>query len=227
MNPFHISATKFTKEQRRILSTKEINSDESVITSRTREPPCAPCFVSRSKLFRKGLHCMSTLFQQAAEHIKCLHKKETWHIEFDTKHSGITQLPSEFENKVQEVVQMVKESVLLGGHRESPLLDNANAQRELNALIQGLLLSFTQERRTECVCGKGEVDVEGWRGRYGTRKRIRGNEEELEREEFNKAVERGHHETREVALDTLAFSNDGMQNESSAVSQLIEITCYL
>nr|CAD7571838.1 unnamed protein product [Timema californicum] len=120
-----------------------------------------------SLIFDLRLHCMSTLFQQAAEHIKCLHKKETWHIEFDTKHSGITQLPSEFENKVQEVVQMVKESVLLGGHRESPLLDNANAQRELNALIQGLLLSFTQ------------------------------------------------------ALDTLAFSNDGMQNESSAVSQLI------
>nr|CAD7265455.1 unnamed protein product [Timema shepardi] len=83
------------------------------------------------------------------------------------KSNGHNQKPSEFENKVQEVVQMVKESVLLGGHRESPLLDNANAQRELNALIQGLLLSFTQ------------------------------------------------------ALDTLAFSNDGMQNESSAVSQLI------
>lgn len=40
------------------------------------------------------LHCMSTLFQQAAEHVKSLHKRETWKIEFDSKHGGITALVS-------------------------------------------------------------------------------------------------------------------------------------
>jgi len=52
--------------------------------------------------------------------------------------------PSQFESKVQEVVQRVKESVLLGEQRETPLLENSNAQRELSALVQGLLLSFSQ-----------------------------------------------------------------------------------
>jgi hypothetical protein len=37
---------------------------------------------------------MSTLFQQAAEHVKSLHKRETWKIEFDSKHGGITALVS-------------------------------------------------------------------------------------------------------------------------------------
>lgn len=95
-------------------------------------------------IFDLRLHCMSTLFQQASEHIKSLHKRETWKIEFDSKHGGITSLPSQFESKVQEVVQLVKESVLLGEQRETPLLENGNAQRELSALVQGLLLSFSK-----------------------------------------------------------------------------------
>ncbi|XP_023727524.1 exocyst complex component 2 [Cryptotermes secundus] len=95
-------------------------------------------------IFDLRVHCMSTLFQQASEHVKSLHKMETWKIEFDSKHGGITALPSQFESKVQEVVQLVKESVLLGEHRETPLLENSNAQRELSALVQGLLLSFSQ-----------------------------------------------------------------------------------
>jgi hypothetical protein len=37
---------------------------------------------------------MSTLFQQASEHVKSLHKMETWKIEFDSKHGGITALVS-------------------------------------------------------------------------------------------------------------------------------------
>jgi hypothetical protein len=37
---------------------------------------------------------MSTLFQQASEHVKSLHKRETWVIEFDSKHGGITALVS-------------------------------------------------------------------------------------------------------------------------------------
>jgi hypothetical protein len=52
--------------------------------------------------------------------------------------------PSQFESKVQEVVQLVKESVLVGEERETSLLENSNAQRELSALVQGLLLSFSQ-----------------------------------------------------------------------------------
>jgi hypothetical protein len=37
---------------------------------------------------------MSTLFQQASEHVKSLHNLETWKIEFDSKHGGITDLVS-------------------------------------------------------------------------------------------------------------------------------------
>nr|CAD7446431.1 unnamed protein product [Timema bartmani] len=62
--------------------------------------PNEPLAIIASLIFDLRLHCMSTLFQQAAEHIKCLHKKETWHIEFDTKHSGITQLLSSIMSQI-------------------------------------------------------------------------------------------------------------------------------
>lgn len=101
-----------------------------------------------SLIFDLRFHCMSTLFQQASEHIKSLHKKETWKVEFDTKYGGITDLPMQFETKVQEVVQLVKESVLASEQRETPLLENTTAQRELNALIQAMLLSFSKTLET-------------------------------------------------------------------------------
>ncbi|PSN46362.1 Exocyst complex component 2, partial [Blattella germanica] len=67
-------------------------------------PHCLRYVRSTYKLNRKlnyvfilhyRLHCMSTLFQQASEHVKSLHKRETWKIEFDSKHGGITSLSLE------------------------------------------------------------------------------------------------------------------------------------
>lgn len=37
---------------------------------------------------------MTTQLRQAADAVKALHKKETWKLEFDSKHGGITQLVS-------------------------------------------------------------------------------------------------------------------------------------
>ncbi|XP_063241728.1 exocyst complex component 2 [Bacillus rossius redtenbacheri] len=99
-------------------------------------------------IFDLRLHCMSTQFIQGTEYIKLLHKKETWIIEFDADYSGITQLPSQLEAKVREVVRLVKESVLAGEQREAALLEDGGAQRQLAALVQGLLLSFGQALET-------------------------------------------------------------------------------
>ncbi|GLH13738.1 Exocyst complex component 2 [Gryllus bimaculatus] len=104
------------------------------------------------------LHCMSTLFHQAADHVKALHKQETWKVEFDSQHGGISDLPLQFERKVQEVVQQVREAALLGEAREKPLLAEPSAQRELNALSQALLLSFHQALETLAFSNDGNQD---------------------------------------------------------------------
>lgn len=96
-----------------------------------------------SLVFDLRLHCMSTLLCQAAEQIKTLGLKENWQIEFD-QNGGITQLPSMFENLVAEVMQLVKDSVIIAEQRETPLLDNPAAKKDLNRLVLKLLLNFVE-----------------------------------------------------------------------------------
>lgn len=40
------------------------------------------------------IYCMSVLFKQRIDEVKQFHKRETWKIEFTSKHSGITNLVS-------------------------------------------------------------------------------------------------------------------------------------
>ena len=52
--------------------------------------------------------------------------------------------PSQFENIVNEAVTLVKETVVQPGLRESPLLNNAVAKKELTASVQAILHNFVQ-----------------------------------------------------------------------------------
>lgn len=88
------------------------------------------------------IHCMSVLFKQSIEEVKQLSKMETWRIEFTSTHSGITRLPIKFEQIVQKVIQVVRESVLTSEQREGPFLDNSQAHKELDKQVEGLLLAF-------------------------------------------------------------------------------------
>lgn len=107
-----------------------------------------------SKLvFDLRLYCMTTSLKHAAEQVKALHKKETWVLEFDIKSGGITQLPSQFENIVNEAVTLVKETVVQPGIRESPLLDNPVAKKELTTSVQMILHNFIQTLETLVASG--------------------------------------------------------------------------
>ncbi|XP_075212432.1 exocyst complex component secretory 5 isoform X2 [Lycorma delicatula] len=95
-------------------------------------------------LFDLQLHCMSTSLWQASEQVALLHSKETWQLQFDPNHGGITNLPNMFEEIFSEAVTLVKEIVLQSGIRESQLLENDNAKKELSSKVQNLLISFVQ-----------------------------------------------------------------------------------
>lgn len=97
-----------------------------------------------SLIFDLRLHCMSTLLKQAGESVRQLHTQETWNIQFDGEHGGITHLPAECERVIAEALQLAKDSVLLSEHRETPLLESEVVQRDLNNLIQNMLLGFVE-----------------------------------------------------------------------------------
>lgn len=52
--------------------------------------------------------------------------------------------PNMFEEIFSEAVTLVKEIVLQSGIRESQLLENDNAKKELSSKVQNLLISFVQ-----------------------------------------------------------------------------------
>lgn len=89
------------------------------------------------------MHTLTHLFKQSTEQIKLLHKEETWRISYQAHYGGITDVPFKFEKIVQDVIQLVKESVLISEQRETPLLQNPSNQREFNHLVQIMLSAIT------------------------------------------------------------------------------------
>lgn len=86
------------------------------------------------------IHCMSILFQQTTEQIK--HLSENWKISFSGKYTGVTELPLKFLRLIEDVIQIVKESALSAEQRETTLLDNVSAQKELEKQIDNILSAF-------------------------------------------------------------------------------------
>lgn len=86
------------------------------------------------------IHCMSILFQQTTEQVKQL--SETWNINFAGKYTGVTELPVNFLQLIEDVIQIVKESVLSTEQRESFLLENLTAKKEMEQQLQNILKAF-------------------------------------------------------------------------------------
>ncbi|KAF5294233.1 hypothetical protein FQA39_LY13481 [Lamprigera yunnana] len=93
-------------------------------------------------IFDLKLYCISVLLKQTTEQVKQLSKQETWKIEFSKNSSGITDLPMKFEELVQGVIHLIKESVLSTEQREISLLENPSAQKELDKQVETLLSTF-------------------------------------------------------------------------------------
>ncbi|GJQ70006.1 hypothetical protein Trydic_g13367 [Trypoxylus dichotomus] len=88
------------------------------------------------------IHCMCILFKKTTDNVKQFSKQEKWKIEISESYSGITELPLKFEQSVQDLIQVISDSILKSELREGSLLENPLAQKEFDKQIEILLATF-------------------------------------------------------------------------------------
>lgn len=86
------------------------------------------------------IHCMSIMFQQTTEQVKQL--TENWRVNYNGKYTGVTELPIQFLNLIENMIDVVKESVLCIEQREVSLLDNQTAYKEMEKQLNNILTAF-------------------------------------------------------------------------------------
>ncbi|KAK9884498.1 hypothetical protein WA026_007339 [Henosepilachna vigintioctopunctata] len=86
------------------------------------------------------IYCMVVLFKQTINQIKWL--EEDWNIIFNKKIPGVTNLPVKYEELVQGVIQIIKESVLSNEKGDSSLLKHPTAVKELHKQVENVLTAF-------------------------------------------------------------------------------------
>ncbi|XP_054719978.1 exocyst complex component 2-like [Uloborus diversus] len=93
-------------------------------------------------IFDLKVHAMKTLFSHASLDIQHLDERETWVVEIDDHNGGTTQLPLLFENRVVETLQLVRETVLQCGPKETDIFLQINVQAAIKQSAQSLLQAF-------------------------------------------------------------------------------------
>ncbi|PRD27396.1 UNVERIFIED_CONTAM: Exocyst complex component 2 [Trichonephila clavipes] len=94
-------------------------------------------------IFDLKVHAMKTLFSQASQDIQNLDERETWVVEIDDINGGTTQLPLLFENRVVETLQLVRETVLQCGPKETDIFLQINVQAAVKQSSLSLLQAFS------------------------------------------------------------------------------------
>jgi len=93
-------------------------------------------------IFDLRVHSLTCVFNHAAEEVKLMHTKENWDIFFDDNGTR-TQLPLLFESKVEEILRLVKETIIHVSTRdEVDIFSKYNVQGKMKQLAQNLLGSF-------------------------------------------------------------------------------------
>ncbi|XP_058808366.1 exocyst complex component 2 [Phymastichus coffea] len=95
-------------------------------------------------IFDLRLQCLLGLFKETADNVIMLNRKETWNIEYTDDEEGITLLPSMFEDMVEDVVKLGRETAMTCGPRESPLLADFNQQSMYHEAVKSLFSSFAR-----------------------------------------------------------------------------------
>ncbi|GIY24409.1 exocyst complex component 2 [Caerostris extrusa] len=93
-------------------------------------------------IFDLKVHAMKTLFSQASQDIQHLDERETWVVEIDDNYGGTTQLPLLFENRVVETLQLVRETILQCGPKETDIFLQINVQATVKQSSLNLLQAF-------------------------------------------------------------------------------------
>ena len=93
-------------------------------------------------IFDLRVHSLTCVFNQAAEEVKQMHSKENWDVNFDDNGTR-TQLPLLFESKVEEILRLVRETILqVSTPDEVDIFTKYNVQGQMKQLAQNLLSSF-------------------------------------------------------------------------------------
>lgn len=88
------------------------------------------------------VHSLSYVFMHAADEVKQMHTKENWDITYDDSGTR-TQLPLLFESKVEEILRLVRETILqVSTPDEVDIFTKINVQGLMKQLAQNLLGSF-------------------------------------------------------------------------------------
>lgn len=103
--------------------------------------PSAVLDIYLSLLSDLRFHCVSTVFQQAADSISLLYKSENWVIDVNESHGAITDLPHQFREKC---LQVIHGSVQYGEVKEVLLNDQSFLKQEMYSLIHQLFVNFIQ-----------------------------------------------------------------------------------
>ncbi|XP_011496925.1 PREDICTED: exocyst complex component 2 [Ceratosolen solmsi marchali] len=95
-------------------------------------------------IFELRLQCLVGLFKQTVDKILLLKCKETWEIEYLDGDGGITKMPLYFEEMVMEVSKLARETAIICGPREAPLLENLNHQTLYYNEIKATFAAFAR-----------------------------------------------------------------------------------
>ena len=88
------------------------------------------------------VHSLGYVFKHAADEVKQMHTKENWDITYDDSGTR-TQLPLLFESKVEEILRLVRETILqVSTPDEVDIFTKINVQGLMKQLAQNLLGSF-------------------------------------------------------------------------------------
>ncbi|OTF74511.1 exocyst complex component 2-like protein [Euroglyphus maynei] len=94
-------------------------------------------------IFDLRLYTLTCLFTHKSNDVKNLYKKEVWNIEFDDIYGVRTNLPLQFETKVIEILQLIRDSVIqIRTADEIDIFTQINVKGLIKQLIQSLINSF-------------------------------------------------------------------------------------
>lgn len=94
-------------------------------------------------IFDLRLYTLTCLFTHKSNDVKNLYKKEVWNIQFDDIYGVRTNLPLQFETKVIEILQLIRDSVIqIRTADEMDIFTQINVKGLIKQLIQNLINSF-------------------------------------------------------------------------------------
>lgn len=89
-------------------------------------------------LFDLKLHTLLCAVNQCEHQIKALKHEEKWQYQFNPSNGAITLLPNQFEDHLVDMIQNIKQNILINDNKEIPLLSNDVAAQQFTTELTKL-----------------------------------------------------------------------------------------